>query len=248
MENPDTVPATTEGSPKASRRAGLAIKIVGALAVIVVLSLAGRQLAGSLQDFSEWVQGLGFWGPLVFIVGYAVATVAFAPGSLLTLAAGFIFGLGPGTLYVFFGSTLGASAAFLIARYVARGAIERRLAERPRFQRIDRAIGAQGLKIVFLLRLSPVFPFNLLNYALGLTRVRFVHYLIACLGMIPGTFLYVYYGTAAGTIAEIFSGGAADGGRGKLIVLGVGLVATVVVTTVITRIARRALEQEVEDD
>ena len=129
---------------------------------------------------------LGVWGPLVFIAGYAIAAVAFIPGSILTLAAGAIFGLVSGIVYVFIAATLGSCLAFLVARYFAREAIERKLADTPRFAAIDRAVSAQGRKIVFLLRLSPVFPFNLLNYALGLTNVRFVDYAIAAFGMLPG--------------------------------------------------------------
>ncbi len=228
-------------------RSGTLLKVAVALVAIVALVLAGKELGGYVPTFAEWVNGLGLWGPLVFIGGYAVATVAFIPGSLLTLAAGAIFGLAKGTLYVFFGATIGASAAFLIARYLARGAIERRLEDRPKFRSIDSAVGKQGRKIVFLLRLSPAFPYSLLNYGLGLTKVRFIDYLIACFGMIPGTFLYVYYGKALGSLAEVAGGSQPDKGPADWILLGVGLAATVLVTTIITRIARRAL-REAEDD
>ena len=236
-------PRTTQAT---KRR--LVVRLAAVVAVVAALIFAGRELAGFVPRFAEWVDGLGVWGPLVFIVGYAVAAVAFVPGSLLTLAAGAIFGLARGTVFVFFGSSLGASAAFLIARYLARGAIERRLENRPRFRSIDRAVAAQGRKIVFMLRLSPVFPFSLLNYALGLTRVRFVDYLVACTGMIPGTFLYVYYGKALGSLAEVASGTRPDRGAADGVLLGVGLVATLLVTTVITRIARRALEEAEENE
>lgn len=231
----------TDPQPTASR--GALWKIPLAIAAVAVLFFAGRELGAFVPRFAEWVDGLGFWGPLVFIAGYMVATVGFVPGSLLTLAAGAIFGLGRGTLFVFFGSTLGASAAFLIARYFARGAIERRLQDKPKFRTIDQAVARQGRKIVFMLRLSPVFPFSLLNYALGLTKVRFVDYLIACVGMLPGTFLYVYYGKALGSLAEVASGTQPDKGAADWALLAVGLVATVAVTAVITRIARRALEE-----
>ncbi len=241
--------ATAPTAAPAGGRAGLLIKIVLGLAAVAALFVAGKELGGYVPQFAEWVDSLGIWGPLVFIAGYAVATVAFVPGSLLTLAAGAIFGLGKGTLLVFFGSTLGASAAFLIARYLARGAIERRLESRPKFRSIDSAVGRQGRKIVFLLRLSPAFPYSLLNYGLGLTRVRFVDYLIACLGMVPGTFLYVYYGKALGSLAEVASGARPDRGAADWALLGVGLVATILVTTIITRIARRALrEAQGEED
>ncbi len=211
--------------------------------VVAALVLAGRQLGDQVPRFAAWVEGLGVWGPLVFVVGYAAAVVAFAPGSLLTLAAGAIFGLLEGTLYVFVAATLGAAAAFLVARHGARGWVERRLAGSPRFAAIDRAVAREGRKIVLLLRLSPVFPFNLLNYALGLTRVRFVDYFVASIGMLPGTVLYVYYGKLAGDVAALAGGASVERGAGYWTVLLLGLVATIAVTTVVTRIARRALKE-----
>ncbi|MGN6391786.1 MAG: TVP38/TMEM64 family protein [Gemmatimonadales bacterium] len=198
-----------------------------------------------MPAFAAWVDRLGAWGPAAFIVGYALATVAFVPGSLLTLAAGAIFGLARGTLLVFVAATLGASLAFLIARYAARTAVERRLADDPRFMAVDRAIGAEGRRIVFLLRLSPLVPFNLLNYALGITRVRFVDYLVASIGMLPGTLLYVYYGKVAGDLARLAAGVRRD--AGYFLVLGLGLLATVVVTVLVARTARRALRRATED-
>jgi len=144
------------------------------MAVMAAVILLRREVGGYLLQFARWVDGLGVWGPVVFILGYAVAAVAFIPGSLLTLAAGIIFGLAKGTVYTLIGATLGASLAFLVARYVARGRIERRIEGNARFAAIDRAVGREGFKIVALLRLSPIFPFNVLNYALGLTKVPFL--------------------------------------------------------------------------
>ena len=210
---------------------------------IVALVWLGRAAGGYLPRFAAWVDSLGVWGPIVFIFGYATAAVAFVPGSVLTLAAGAIFGLVKGVLLVFVAAVLGSAAAFLVARYLARAAIERRLAGNPRFAAVDRAVGAEGRKIVFLLRLSPVFPFNLLNYGLGLTRVRFVDYLIASIGMIPGTILYVYYGKLAGDVAALAGGAAVHKGPGYYAVVVLGLAATVVVTTIVTRIARRSLKE-----
>lgn len=232
---------TTSTRPSPTRLA-----LVG-VAIVAVVLLA-RNLGGYIPQFAVWVNGLGVWGPIVFIFGYAAATVAFLPGSLLTLAAGAIFGLGAGIVYVFIAATLGASAAFLVSRYVARRAVESRLAGNPRFAAIDKAVGAQGRKIVFLLRLSPVFPFNLLNYALGLTNVRFVDYFIASIGMLPGTLLYVYYGKLAGDVAALAGGAPVEKDAAYYAVLGVGLVATVVVTTIVTRIARRALKEATAEE
>jgi uncharacterized membrane protein YdjX (TVP38/TMEM64 family) len=239
--------------PRRGSRARLALYIGAALLAAAALVVGGRSLIGPLHRFAAWVQDLGIWGPVVFILGYAAATVAFAPGAVLTLAAGALFGLVYGTVYTLAGATLGASLAFLVSRYVARRAVEHRIAANPRFQAIDRAVGREGFKIVALLRLSPVFPFNLLNYALGLTRVRFLDYFAASVAMLPGTLLYVYYGKAAGSLAAAFagSGGApAAGGQSKAAswaLLAVGLLATVAVTTYVTRLAGRALRQELEE-
>ena len=215
---------------------------LGAVALLALLALA-RQGGAYIPQFAAWVNGLGVWGPLVFIVGYAAAVVAFVPGSVLTLAAGAIFGIAAGVVYVFIAAVLGSSAAFLVSRYLARGAIERRLTGNARFAAIDRAVGAQGRKIVFLLRLSPVFPFTLLNYALGLTRVRFADYVLASFGMLPGTLLYVYYGKLAGDVAALAGGAAVEKGTGYYAVLALGLVATIAVTAVVTRTARKALAE-----
>lgn len=234
-------PAPAQRSPLPFAR--IALVVVG-LAALVVL---GRQAGRYIPQFAQWVNGLGFWGPVVFIIGYALAAVAFVPGSLLTLAAGAIFGLAKGVVYVFIAATLGSSLAFLVSRYLARQAIERRLANTPRFAAIDRAVGAEGRKIVFLLRLSPVFPFNLLNYGLGLTQVRFADYVMASVGMLPGTLLYVYYGKLAGDVAALAGGAAPEKGAGYYAVLILGLVATIVVTTLVTRTARRALKEATGD-
>lgn len=217
------------------------ILLIGA--AVVLLVTLGRQAGAYLPQFVAWVENLGVWGPVVFVVGYVVAAVAFVPGSILTLAAGAIFGLAKGVVTVFIAAMLGSAAAFLVARHVARPAIERRLAGNTRFAAIDRAVGAQGRKIVFLLRLSPVFPFNLLNYALGLTKVRFLDFFVASAGMLPGTLLYVYYGKLAGDVATLAGGAAVAKGPEYYGVLVLGLVATVVVTTIVTRIARRALKE-----
>lgn len=221
------------------RRTLVAVAVIG---VFALLLLGGRELAGVLPRVLDGIRGLGAWAAVAFIGIYIAATVAWVPGSILTLAAGAIFGLVPGTLYTLIGATTGALLAFLIARYLARGAVERRLGSSPRLAAVDRAVEHEGGKVVFLLRLSPVFPFNALNYALGLTSVRFRHYALAsAIGMVPGTFMYVYTGYAAGEVAA----GAAGATRGVAyyVLLGVGLLATVAVTVVVTRAARRALRR-----
>ena len=223
-------------------------RVLAGIGAVALLLVVGRRLGALIPAFAAWVDGLGVWGPAAFVAGYALATVAFVPGSLLTLAAGAIFGLGKGTALVLVAATLGASAAFLVSRYLARGLVERRLAGNERFAAIDRAIGAEGRKIVLLLRLSPVFPFNLLNYALGLTRVRFVDYLVASVGMLPGTLLYVYYGKVAGDVARLAGGTAIRRGPAYYGLVALGLLATVVVTTLVTRTARRALRAVTDEN
>lgn len=242
--------AQIQTAPPAPARGttGLIAKISLGIAALAALLLLGRQLGGYIPQFAAWVESLGVWGPIVFILGYLLATVAFVPGSLLTLAAGAIFGLVKGTLYVFLGAAAGTAVAFLVARYLARSAVERRLEKNERFRAIDGAVAKSGLKIVFLLRLSPAFPYNLLNYALGLTSVRFRDYLLASFGMLPATFLYVYYGKVIGSLAALSGGETIEGGAEKWVLIGVGLVATIAVTAVVTRIARRALDEEVESE
>jgi uncharacterized membrane protein YdjX (TVP38/TMEM64 family) len=222
-------------------------RVVLLAAAVVGLILLGRQGGAYIPIFAEWVKGLGVWGPVAFIAGYVVAAVLFIPGSLLTLAGGAIFGLTKGVMIVFLAAVLGSSAAFLVSRYVARSSIERRLAGNARFAAIDRAVGAQGRKIVFLLRLSPVFPFTLLNYGLGLTNVRFVDYVVASIGMLPGTLLYVYYGKVIGDVAALAGGTAMEKGPADYAILILGLAATIVVTTIVTRIARRALSDATKE-
>jgi uncharacterized membrane protein YdjX (TVP38/TMEM64 family) len=194
-----------------------------------------------VTEFITRLAGLGAWAPLAFVLGYILATVALVPGSILTLAAGALFGLWKGVLLAFIAATLGAAAAFLVARHLARDFVHRRLGGDQRVAAIDRAIGEHGRKIVFLLRLSPAFPFNLLNYLLGLTTVRFTDYLIASLGMLPGTFLYVYYGKVVGDVARLAGPNPVRGTPAYYALLGVGLAATITVVAVVTRAARRTL-------
>ncbi len=219
-------------------------RIALGLAAVAALVALGRSAGGHIPEFAAWVEGQGVWGPLIFIAAYAAAVVAFVPASLLTLGAGAIFGVAQGVLYVFAAASLGACLAFLVARHAARGLVEERLRGNQSFAAIDRAVGEQGRKIVFLLRLSPVFPFNLLNYALGLTRVRFSDFALACVGMLPGTLLYVYSGKLAGDVAALAGGAPAPRGAGYYAVLALGLAATIAVTLVITRTARRALAEQ----
>ncbi len=221
-------------------------KLVALAVVVLALFVATKFLPIEewLKSFNEWVKQMGPAGIFIFIGAYVVATVLLLPGSILTLGAGFAFGLWKGFLAVSAGATLGAAAAFLVARFVARKKVESYAKGNEKFQNIDDAIGKQGAKLVFLLRLSPVIPFNLSNYFYGLTGVKFWPYILASwLGMMPGTFLYVYLGTAGKAAVSAASGGEKHGWQ-YWTFLGVGLVATIVVTIWVTKIARDALKQK----
>jgi uncharacterized membrane protein YdjX (TVP38/TMEM64 family) len=244
LEQPNPSEPTAMERPRVGlpRARALLLGLAGVSALFFVARIGG----GLLPVAVNWVEGLGYWGPLVFIGLYALATVLFIPGSILTLAGGALFGWASGVVYVFLAAVLGSSLAFLIARYGARGWVEQKLGSSPRFEALDRAVGDQGLKITFLLRLSPVFPFNFLNYALGLTRVGLRDYVVASVGMLPSTFLYVYSGQVIGDVASLAGGASPERGLGYYLVLVLGLGATLAVTTVVTRTARRALAEATE--
>jgi len=220
-------------------------KLIAAMTVaaLVILALTGLPVRDSLARLLAWTEGLGVWGPIVVVVAYVAASVFLLPGSILTLGAGFLFGVVKGTVLVSVASTLGACAAFLVGRTIARDWVERKIAANRRFGAIDRAVGREGFRIVLLTRLSPVFPFNLLNYAFGLTKVAFRDYALASwIGMIPGTVMYVYLGSAAQSLTAV-AAGKAEGAGAEQIIFWAGLVATAAVVVLVTRIARRALEE-----
>jgi uncharacterized membrane protein YdjX (TVP38/TMEM64 family) len=212
--------------------------IVLAVVVLVVIGLfATFDVRAVLRAALDWIEQLGPWGQVLFVLIYIAATVLLIPGSALGLGAGALFGIVRGSLLVSLGSTLGATCAFLLGRYLARGWVAKKIEGRASFAAIDQAVAGEGWKIVLLTRLSPVFPFTLLNYAFGLTRVSLREYVLASwLGMMPGTVMYVYLGSLART-------GLADQQRtpGEWALYALGLLATVAVTLIVTRIARRAL-------
>ncbi|BCL37747.1 TVP38/TMEM64 family protein [Nostoc sp. MS1] len=200
---------------------------------------------GVLRDALQWIDGLGSVGAIAFIALYIIATVAFLPGSILTLGSGVVFGVVWGSIYVFVGATIGATAAFLVGRYLARGWVAKKIADNNKFAAIDQAVSKEGLKIVLLTRLSPVFPFNLLNYAFGITGVSLKDYVIGSVGMIPGTIMYVYIGSLAGNLAMIGTDSQPSNPTLQWAIRLLGFIATVIVTVYVTRIAQKALEKEV---
>jgi len=212
-----------------------------AVGIGIVLALKYFHVQDLLKTALDWIGKLGPWGPVIFIGLYIVATVLFVPGSVLTLGAGAVFGVALGSVCVSISATLGATAAFLVGRYLARDAIARKIEKNDPFATIDRAVAEEGWKIVLLTRLSPVFPFTLLNYAFGLTRVKLSHYVLASwLGMIPGTVMYVYLGSLVNVGA-----GHRQRTTGEWVLYGVGLLATVTVTVFVTRLAKKALAKKI---
>jgi uncharacterized membrane protein YdjX (TVP38/TMEM64 family) len=221
-------------------------RVVWAVAALLLLGAAGWFLPVKqcLSAALTWAAVHREPSALLFLALYVLATVCLVPGLILTLAAGAIFGLARGVALVSAGSVLGASAAFFIGRTFAREWTQQRIAAWPRFRALDGALGERGFWIVLLTRLSPLLPFNLLNYAYGVTAVRARDYVAASwLGMLPATVLYVYAGSAAANLAQALSGRVRTGTTGTVLLV-VGLAATVAVTVLVTRLARRRLEHE----
>lgn len=204
-------------------------------------------LQSVLQHTLSEIQALGAVGVLVYMLVYILATILLIPGSLLTLGGGAIYGVFWGSVYVFTAATLGATLAFLIGRYLARGWVDRQIAGNAKFKAVEAAVAREGFKIVLLTRLSPIFPFNLLNYAFGVTQVSLKDYILGAIGMLPGTVLYVYIGSLAGSLAMLGAKPSLSpqAELGQWIVRIVGLLATIAVTVYITRIAQQALNQSI---
>ncbi|MGH8502476.1 MAG: TVP38/TMEM64 family protein [Gammaproteobacteria bacterium] len=210
---------------------------VGLALIAIVVAWLLLPLDAWFKAFNHWVQDLGAVGALIFACVYVLATVLLLPASPLSIAAGLAFGLAWGFLLVSVSATAGAAAAFLVARYLARHHVEKMMQHRPRFKAVDRAISEDGWKVVVLLRLSPLVPFNLQNYFYGLTDIRFWHYVAATFfGILPGVLLYVYIGAAGRAVT---AGGF--GGTAKWALFAAGLIATVIVTVLVTRKARARL-------
>ena len=211
---------------------GLVVLIAGLATAFSVLPIGSW-----LASFQTWVRALGPAGWVVYALVYAACVTLFVPASILTLGAGALYGLGVGVGVVLAGATLGATTSFLLARTLLRERVEHMTRGNARFRALDRAIAKEGTKIVFLVRLAPVFPFTYINYAFGLTGVATTPYVVASLvGMAPATFAYVYIGYAAAHAAS-----GSDGAR--TVVQIVGAVAAIIVTIVVARIATRAIRE-----
>jgi uncharacterized membrane protein YdjX (TVP38/TMEM64 family) len=199
-----------------------------------------------LDEVVRWIEGLGHWGPIAMIATYVVATVALVPGTVLTVASGAIFGVVVGSLTAIAGANLGANGAFLVARALGRKRLEKWFRRSDRIEALDEVVGEQGLKIVALTRLAPVLPFNVLNYAYGVTRVRFRDYALGTLvAMIPFTVAYVVLGSVLGMAAGV-RGRDRESTPLEWGLFVAGLVATVVFSLWTARIAKRAMDQKLK--
>ena len=176
--------------------------------IVLVLIFAISIAIYYRDDFSvdlikQWIDQAGWWAPVIFIFIYAAGSILFLPGTIFTFAGGIIFGPVTGVLYNLTGATLGASFSFLIARYLASNLVSQRSAGR--LKQLINGVEAEGWRFVAFVRLVPLFPFNLLNYALGLTKIRFIEYVLATfIFMIPACIAYTYIGYAG---SEVISGG-----------------------------------------
>lgn len=192
-----------------------------------------------VQPFAHWVLGLGPWGPAAFIATYTIAEVFLIPASALTLVAGALFGFVAGSVYAFVGAMLGSVAAFAMGRYVVRPVVRRRLHGDRRFGIIDAAATKGGVRVVALLRLSPLLPYTVLNYALGVTRISWWAYLVGSLFILPGTLAYTYYGTLVATLTGITP--SVPHGMVFYAIMAVGVLATIAVIVIIGRLANHEL-------
>ncbi|NJL78316.1 MAG: TVP38/TMEM64 family protein [Richelia sp. RM1_1_1] len=219
--------------------------LIACLIAILIISAKYFNLQGLLTKSLLWVDSLGWWGAIAFIIIYNVATLLFIPGSLLTLKGGCLFGLYWGSLYVLIAAIIGATFAFLVGRYISRDWVCQQIGKNPKFQAIDKAVAKNGFKIVFLTRLSPIFPFNLLNYAFGVTQVSLKDYILGSIGMIPGTIMYVYMGSLIGNIAITNSSipKSPEAQFAQMLLQGIGLIATIFVTIYIAKVAKKALKE-----
>ncbi len=238
---------TTKSRQRLLKLGGIAVLTTATIIIIKQLGILDTfGITETLQNLLQWIQDLGTIGYLIFTLVYILSAVFLIPASILTLGGGAIFGVVTGSILVSVASMLGAILAFLIGRYFARGWVSKQIEKYPRFQIVDEAVAKEGWKIVGLTRLSPVFPFVILNYAFGITQVSLKDYITASwIGMLPGTIMYVYIGSLVGNIATL---GAGEREKTSLewALYGVGLIATVLVTVYITKLSQNALNNQIE--
>ncbi|MBW4667323.1 MAG: TVP38/TMEM64 family protein [Cyanomargarita calcarea GSE-NOS-MK-12-04C] len=226
----------------------LKLLLLSSLVAIAIVAAKQFNVQELLRTLLIWVESLGSFGPIGFIVIYNVATILFIPGTLLTMSGGVLFGVVWGSVYVAIAATLGATWAFFLGRCLCRDVICRMIQSNVKFQAIDKAVAKEGFKIVLLTRLSPILPFNLLNYAFGITQVSLRDYILGSLGMIPGTVMYVYLGSLVGDLGMLGKTEQSTSPETQIVqwvIRGVGLIATVAVTIYLARLAKKALNTTV---
>lgn len=239
------------------RRLSMAFTWRSALKIILLLLLLAAAVTACftlpiekiLKDFLLWVhEDLGAWGPLVLSVAYIPLTVLAVPASILTLGGGYLFGLPVGFVADSIGATVGAGAAFLLGRTIGKSFVVSKLKDYPQFHSVAIAINRSGFKIVLLLRLVPLLPFNMLNYLLSVTPVSLGEYMLASwLGMMPITLALVYVGTTLKDLSDVTHGwGEFSKTRWAFIIL--GLVVSVVLAYCVTRVAKAALEKALAEN
>jgi uncharacterized membrane protein YdjX (TVP38/TMEM64 family) len=230
----------------------IGLSLIGFVTFIIVDSVTNGYVKNAINDFLAWIEENPIPGFFVFVIVYFVATVLLVPGSILTLGAGFVFanafGLGPGVLLgslsVFFGASSGAIVSFLLGRYLLRMPVQRLTKKYAIFEALDVAMAQKGFRIMALLRLSPIIPFNAINYISGITAISFRSYCLSLIAILPGTALYVFLGASAGSLAD--SAGSGSSSKITILVIVVGAVFGIAAIFVTSYYAKKELNKVVE--
>jgi len=233
---------------KYSLNSKLKLVLIGGLVVLLIIATKHFDIRELLQASLLWVDSLGVLAPIVYMIIYNLATLLFIPGSLLTLKGGCLFGLFWGSIYVTIAAMFGAICAFLIGRYLSRDWVCKQIENHPKFKAINQAVKREGWKIVLLTRLSPIFPFNLLNYVFGVTQVSLKDYVLGSIGMIPATVVYVYIGSLARNLVTLDMSNRPTTTETQIaqwVIQIIGLIATIAVTVYITHLSKKALDESV---
>ncbi|KAH9676354.1 SNARE associated Golgi protein family [Citrus sinensis] len=220
------------------------IGVLFLLLAVLLVSCISLPIEKILKDFLIWIkQELGPWGPLVLIIAYVPLTVLAIPASILTLGGGYLFGLPLGVIADSVGATIGATAAFLIGRTFGRSFVISKLKNYPKFQAVAGAIQKSGFKIIFLLRLVPLIPFNILNYLLSVTPVHTGKYMLASwLGMMPSTFSLVYVGTTLKDLSDVTHGWNEISAT-RWVYMALGFVISVILMVCVAKVAKALLDK-----
>jgi uncharacterized membrane protein YdjX (TVP38/TMEM64 family) len=216
--------------------------------LVLMMVIIGQRLnlMAHVQPIWLWLNTLATQDPLTFIIVFNVATLVGIPASLLAMRVGYVFGAGWGTWYVLIAAIVGAIVTFTIGRYLAKDWVQRKIQHNLWFKAIDRAVAQEGWKIVLLTRLSPIFPFNLTNYAFGVTQISLKSYMLGSMGILPGTFLYTYVGSLANDLTTINLSTSSAHFSIQFVqwtMRIVGLAATVLLLLYTNRLAKKALNQ-----